>query len=129
MPSFRLANSSTLAATSQGSFRLEVSYKAIPDVSLSLGCTEGISLDGHTCIFLVNEPLSWQEAEARCRLTTPGGHLVAITHPSMQEAVDALIINRYGIRDALLDTFASSKVMQRTSVPVQFDLSKSRAFT
>ena len=106
MSSIRLANSSTPAATSQGSFRLEVSYKAIPDVSLSQGCVEGIAIDDQTCIFLVNEPLPWQEAEARCRLITPGGHLVAITHPSMQEAVDALIINRYEIRDALLDTFA-----------------------
>lgn len=93
-PIKRAESSSTGTAGSQSSNHLEVSYKAIPDDTLSHGCDAGIAVNENACIFLVDEALSWHEAEAKCNLIAPGGHLAAITHSSIQDAVDALIINR-----------------------------------
>lgn len=38
--------------------------------------------------------MSWHEAEADCNQQL-GGHLVAITSDEIQQAVEAVIINRY----------------------------------
>lgn len=71
-----------------------MSYFSEADQRLTSGCGEGLLADEVTCIWLNHEPLSWHEAEAKCNQLATNGHLVAITNAGIQQAVDAIIVNR-----------------------------------
>jgi len=77
------------------SVRLQVKYTSTHDSGLIKGCTEGVAADDNTCIWLNAEPMTWHQAEMKCSQSSPGGHLVAVTNPTIQQVVDAVISNRY----------------------------------
>lgn len=74
--------------------KLQVQYTSVADENLVKGCHEGVAADEHTCIWLNPEPMTWEEAEISCGQVAPGGHLVAVTHPVIQQVVEAVITNR-----------------------------------
>lgn len=73
---------------------LRVQYSSVADLSLTRGCTIGVSAGENTCIWYRSETLPWQEAELKCNQLAKDGHLVSITDSSIQKVVDAVVTNR-----------------------------------
>ncbi len=73
---------------------LRVQYSSVADLSLTRGCSNGVSAGENTCIWFHCETLPWQEAEMKCNQLARDGHLVSITDSSIQKAVDAVVTFR-----------------------------------
>jgi hypothetical protein len=83
-----------LSLDNEHEIHLRVQYSSVADLSLTRGCSNGVSAGENTCIWFDSETLPWQEAEMKCNQLAKDGHLVSITDSSIQKVVDAVVTSR-----------------------------------
>lgn len=78
----------------QDEIYIRLQYSSVADVSLTRGCSHGVSAGENRCVWFQPESLSWHEAELKCNQLATNGHLVSISDDSIQQVVDAVVTNR-----------------------------------